>query len=95
MKMPNSTRPIQRASSTCEMSANNALPTRTRKTLPATICASRLSVRSPRIAFTRAIAPPNENGGAGVTFSEPVSDTGSLRAGGDRGAGDGIAIVVA
>ncbi len=91
--MPNSNWPIQRASNTWLTSARNAEAMRTRKTLPATSCASRLSLRSDRIARTRAIAPRNDSGGADVAGSEPISVTGSLRAGGGRIAGDGEAIV--
>ena len=90
--MPNSKLPIQRASKTWLASASSALPTRTRKTFPATSCASRLSLRSARMALTRAIRPAAAEGGAGATFSESTSATGSLRAAGGRVASDGKAI---
>ncbi len=91
--MPNSNLPIQRASSTWETSASMALATRTRNTLPATSCAMRLSLRSARIALTRAIRPAAEKGEAGRAVSVSLSATGSLRAGGGRDAKDGKAIV--
>ncbi len=93
--MPNSKLPIQRASKTWVASASTALPMRTRKTFPATNCASRLSLRSARMALTRAMTRAAVVGGAGVTFSEPTKATGSLRAGGGRVASDGKAIVFA
>src|ERR1017187_5346625 len=91
--MPNAKLPIQRASSTWEASASSALPTRIRKTFPATSCASRLSPPSARQALRRAKANASDDaGGAGAMFSEPINATGSLRAGGGRVASDGKAI---
>ena len=91
--MPNWKLPIQRASKTWLASASMALPTRTRKTFPATSCASRLSLRSARMTLMRAMMPAAVDGGAGATFSESTSVTGSLCAGGGRVANDGKAIV--
>jgi hypothetical protein len=58
--------------------------------LPATSCASRLSLRSDKIALTRAIAPPSDGDEAGFAGSEPVDAAGS--AGCCRDASDGEAI---
>ena len=87
--MPNSNEPIQRASSTCETSASAALPTRTRNTLPATSCASRLSPLSARIALTRAMqAAGGASGGASSTRGNATG----FVCGGGRDASDDLAI---
>jgi hypothetical protein len=67
--MPNSKLPIQRANRTCDSSASKALPTRTRKTFPATNWASRLSWRSASTDLMRAKTRASADGGAGFTFS--------------------------
>lgn len=68
---------------------------RTRKTFPATSCASRLSFRSANKDLMRATMRASADDGADFTFSESIRATGSLRAGYGRDANDGKAIASA
>src|SRR5689334_14143006 len=95
MKTPNSKPPIHRASRTCETSASSALPTRTKKTFPATSCASLLSPPSAITGFSRARMRAPKDAVAVFVFSELTRATGFLRARCRGAARDGWAIELA